>query len=77
VDDLWHDLRTASREVRPDWDLSVPGLREAWTAGDLSHFHGWDRRSPEQVAVAGGPVEVRRAPAGAGSAAPPAAHAGS
>jgi peroxiredoxin len=42
--DLWHDLRDATREIRPDWDLSTPGLREAWNAGDHSHFHGWDRR---------------------------------
>ena len=25
--DLWHDLRAASSEIRPDWDLSAPGLR--------------------------------------------------
>ena len=42
--DLWHDLRAATREIRPDWDLSKPGLREAWDAGDLSPFHGWDKR---------------------------------
>ena len=45
VDDLWRDLRTATSEIRPDWDLSTPGLREAWAAGDHSNFHGWDRRS--------------------------------
>jgi peroxiredoxin len=44
VDDLWLDLRAATREIRPDWDLSAPGLREAWEAGDHSLFH---RRSPE------------------------------
>ena len=44
--DLWHDLRAATAEIRPDWDLSTPGLREAWDAGDYSKFHGWDRRSP-------------------------------
>lgn len=32
---------------RPDRDLSTPGLREAWDAGDYSKFHGWDRPSPE------------------------------
>ena len=42
--ELWLDLRAASREIRPDWDLSKPGLREAWDAGDYSSFHGWDRR---------------------------------
>src|ERR1700750_283469 len=41
--DLWRDLRAASSEIRPDWDLSTPGLREAWAAGDRSLFHGWDR----------------------------------
>ena len=34
----------ASSEIRPDWDLSKPGLREAWDAGDWSQFHGWDRK---------------------------------
>ena len=31
VTDLWHDLRAAMSEIRPDWDLSAPGLREAGT----------------------------------------------
>jgi peroxiredoxin len=48
IDDLWLDLRAVTREIRPDWDLSTPGLREAWTAGDRSLFHGWDRK-PQQV----------------------------
>jgi peroxiredoxin len=42
VVDLWHDLRVLSSEIRPDWDLSAPGLREAWEAGDRSQFHGFD-----------------------------------
>ena len=42
--DLWHDLRDVSREILPDWDLHAPGLREAWDAGDLSPFHGWNKR---------------------------------
>ena len=41
---LHDDLREVTREVRPDWDLSTPGLREAWDAGDLSHFHGWNKK---------------------------------
>ena len=36
VDDLWRDLRAASSEIRPDWDLAAPGLREAWDAGETS-----------------------------------------
>jgi hypothetical protein len=31
-------------EIRPDWDLDKPGLRESWDAGDFSHFHGWNKR---------------------------------
>jgi peroxiredoxin len=45
VDDLWLDLRAATREIRPDWDLAKPGLREAWEAGDRSLFHGYDRKA--------------------------------
>jgi len=49
VDDLWLDLRAATREIRPDWDLSAPGLREAWAAGDRLPFHGGGgRRSTGQ-----------------------------
>ena len=48
VSDLWHDLRDVSAELRPDWELSVPGLREAWDADDLTRFHGWDRRGSER-----------------------------
>ena len=40
--DLWHDLRKVRRAIRPDWDLSAPGLREARNAGNLSAFHGWN-----------------------------------
>ena len=43
ISDLWHDLRAVMREARPDWDLSAPGLREAWNAGDHSAFHGWNK----------------------------------
>src|SRR4029079_5014189 len=44
VFDLWHDLREASSQIRPDWDLSTPGLRAGWDTDDFSLFHGWDRR---------------------------------
>jgi peroxiredoxin len=44
AEDLRRDLREVTREIRPDWDLSAPGLREAWDASDHSPFHGWDRR---------------------------------
>jgi peroxiredoxin len=44
VYELWQDLRAVSAECRPDWDLSKPGLREAWEAGDLSAFHGYEQK---------------------------------
>ena len=47
VYELWQDLRVVFSECRPDWDLSTPGLREAWDAGDHSPFHGWDRWGPK------------------------------
>ncbi|MEI9968238.1 MAG: AhpC/TSA family protein [Terracidiphilus sp.] len=43
ISDLWRDLRAVTSEIRPDWDLSAPGLREAWKAGDHSRFHGWSK----------------------------------
>ncbi|MFJ9097510.1 peroxiredoxin family protein [Streptomyces sp. NPDC102405] len=48
--DLWRDLAAATQEIRPDWDLSTPGLREAWDSGDHSAFHGWDRRAADAAA---------------------------
>ena len=51
VEELRQDLRAVLRETRPDWDLSAPGLREAWDAGDVSAFHGWSKWSPERVAA--------------------------
>jgi peroxiredoxin len=36
--ELCRDLREATRELRPDWDLGASGLRAAWEAGDRSRF---------------------------------------
>ena len=44
VVDLWHDVRAVTSEIRPDWDLSTAGLREAWNAGDFSRFQGWNKQ---------------------------------
>ena len=38
IEDLRRDLREVTRQIRPDWDPNVPGLREAWDAGDRSRF---------------------------------------
>jgi peroxiredoxin len=48
IEDLRRDLREVTREIRPDWDLTAPGLREAWESGDRSrHFpYGGDPFGP-------------------------------
>ena len=51
VDELWRDLRAASSEIRPDWDLAKPGLRAEWDAGNGSLFHGWEDKRPEAMAT--------------------------
>ncbi len=42
IEDLRRDLREVTREIRPDWDLSTPGLREAWEEGDRSLHFGYE-----------------------------------
>jgi peroxiredoxin len=54
VVDLLHDLRAVMRQLRWDWDLSAPGLREAWNAGDCSRFHGWSKEPKLKSASSGG-----------------------
>jgi peroxiredoxin len=56
VEDLRQDLRALTRQIRPDWDLSVPGLREAWEAGDLAPFHGWDKQAAASPKTWPGPT---------------------
>jgi peroxiredoxin len=51
--DLWDDLRDLSREIRPDWDLAKPGLREAWEADDFAAFHGWNKWDRGKLVAAG------------------------
>lgn len=36
--DLWQDLRAIFQKVRPDWDLSAPGLREDWEGEKKLHY---------------------------------------
>ncbi len=38
IEDLRRDLRDATREIRPDWDINTPEQRAAWDAGDRSGF---------------------------------------
>jgi len=47
VEDLRRDLRAVTAEIRPDWDLAWPGLRERWDAGDMAPFHGWNKKKQQ------------------------------
>jgi peroxiredoxin len=51
--DLWRDLRELSSQIRPDWDLAAPGLRDAWEANDLAAFHGYNRWDAGKLVAAG------------------------
>ena len=59
----WPFLSDPGRIVQKD--LSIPGLREAWEAGDVSRFHGWETRSQEEVRQARevGAATAQRIPA--------------
>jgi len=50
---LRRDLREVTREIRPDWDLSAPGLRAAWDAGDRARHYPYRQvdhtRSPAEA----------------------------
>ncbi len=41
IEELCRDLRELTREIRPDWDLSSPGLRENWETGDRSMHYSY------------------------------------
>ena len=41
TEDLRRDLRDVTREIRADWDLSTPGLRENYEAGDRSMHYDY------------------------------------
>jgi peroxiredoxin len=61
TEDLRRDLREATRQIRPDWDLSTPGLRAAWDAGDRSRFYPDPDVHPVSVRLQQGtPADQRR-----------------
>jgi peroxiredoxin len=48
-EDLRQDLREVTRKIRPDWDLSSPGLREAWDAGNKAGFWPYDEEAFKEI----------------------------
>ena len=49
-EDLRHDLRAITRQVRPDWDIGTPGLREKWNVGARDDFWPYGRSVREVLA---------------------------
>lgn len=37
-DEIRHDFRAISKKIRPDWDLTEPGMREQWEAQEYGAF---------------------------------------
>jgi hypothetical protein len=50
VHDLREDLRKLFEKIRPDWDISDPGLKKAWARGETERFYPY--RTPEARAIA-------------------------
>ncbi len=44
VEDVRRDLQELFRKIRPDWDLSADGLREAWERGEKDPFFPYGER---------------------------------
>jgi peroxiredoxin len=47
IEELRLDLRAVSRKVRADWDLSAPGLRDRWEAGDRNDFYPYGKTTAQ------------------------------
>jgi peroxiredoxin len=43
LEELRQDLRVVTRKCRPDWDLSDPQLRDAWTRGEKARFYPYGK----------------------------------
>jgi hypothetical protein len=56
-EDLRRDLREVIREIRPDWDLAAPGLRENWEGGDHSMHHPYQQADHMQTVT---PLSVQK-----------------
>ena len=43
VEELRQDLRAILKKCRPDWDLSLPEVREAWQRGEKAAFYPYGK----------------------------------
>ena len=49
VEELRQDLRAVSMNCRPDWDITVPGLKTLWDQGRKEHFYPYGKASVETL----------------------------
>jgi peroxiredoxin len=49
TEELWLDLREVTKKIRPDWDPTATGLREAWEAGERSHHWPYDAAALAEI----------------------------
>jgi peroxiredoxin len=42
-EEIRQDLRKVSKEIRPDWDLSVPGMKEKWEHDQKEYFYPYSK----------------------------------
>jgi len=49
VAELHGELRALTREMRPDWDLRDPQVRERWRRGEKKAFYPYGTKSMEEV----------------------------
>lgn len=47
--ELYDALRELTQAIRPDWELSRPGLKRQWEAGDKSTFYPYGMKSMERT----------------------------
>src|SRR5919198_3493595 len=50
-EELRQDLRDITRRIRPDWDLTAPGLRQEWEAGDRRRHYPYKDHPAEHGAA--------------------------
>lgn len=49
--ELHEELRSLTRSIRDDWDLTDPEVKRRWTSGDRSAFYPYGVKSMERVMV--------------------------
>jgi len=47
--ELHQSLREVTCEIRADWDLDAPGLKQKWDSGDKKSFYPYGSKSIEQT----------------------------